>query len=176
MGDQLTIDTGEITTSPGLMPQNYTDREKFPFKPATRRKNGFFARMRPLMQAYGATLVGTYAIVPTVTAAFTVIFYIIASNVSGWQPVLWGCIVTGIAWLVLSILLIPLSSGKTVNPHNYGLLENRLSRLETRLYMIQTTTPEDQLKPYQRVALEEAYDNLSKLHDLMYSSTSRLPW
>src|SRR6266705_898141 len=176
MEDQLTIDTGEITTSPGLISQNYADREKSLAKPATRRKKGFLARLWPLMQAYGAALVASYAIVPSLAAVFTVVLYLVASNVPGWQPVAWGCIVTGIVWLALSIPLSALTSAKAVNPHNYGLLENRLSRLESRLYIIQTTTPEDQLKQYQRVALEEAYDNLSKLQDLMYNSTSRLPW
>ena len=176
MGDQLTIDTGDITTSPGLMPQNNADREKFPVKPATRRKNGFFARLWPLMQAYGAALVASYAIVPSIATIFTVVFYLVASSVPSWQHVAWGFIVTGIVWLALSIPLSTLTSARAANPHNYGLIENRLSRLETRLYVLQTTTSEDQLKQYQRVALEEAYDNLSKLHDLVYSSTSRLPW
>ena len=176
MEDQLTIDTGEITTSPGLISQNYTDREKSLAKPATRRKNGFFARLWPLMQAYGASLAAGYAIVPSIATIFTVVLYLVASNVPGWQLVAWGCIVTGIVWLALSIPLSALTSARAANPHNYGLIENRLSRLETRLYVLQTTTPEDQLKQYQRVALEEAYDNLSKLQDLMYNSTSRLPW
>jgi len=176
MGDQLTIDTGEITTSPGLIPQNYAGREKSHAKPATRRKNGFFARLWPLMQAYGASLVGSYAIVPSIATIFTVVFYLVASNIPGWQLVVWSLIVTGIVWLALSIPLSALTSARAANSHNYGLIENRLSRLETRLYVLQTTTSEDQLKQYQRVALEEAYDNLSKLHDLMYSSTSRLPW
>ena len=82
----------------------------------------------------------------------------------------------GILWLVLSIPLAALTSAKAVNPYNYGLIENRLSRLESRLYTLQTTISEDQLKPYQQVALDEAYDNLTKLHNLMYRSTSRLPW
>ena len=176
MEDQLTIDTGEITTSPGLISQNYADREKSLAKPATKRKKGFLARLWPLMQAYGAALVANYATVPSLAAVFTVVLYLVASNVPGWQPVAWGCIVTGIVWLALSIPLSAFTSAKAVNPHNYGLIENRLSRLETRLYVLQTTTPEDQLKQYQRVALEEAYDNLSKLQDLMYNSTSRLPW
>ncbi|HYT36698.1 MAG TPA: hypothetical protein VEL49_05905 [Ktedonobacteraceae bacterium] len=176
MEDQLTIDTGEITTSPGLIPQNYADREKFSAKPATRRKKGFFARLWPLMQANGAALVSSCAIVPSIATIFTVVLYLVASNVPGWQPVAWSWIVTGIVWLALSIPLSAFTSAKAVNPHNYGLIENRLSRLETRLYVLQTTTPEDQLKQYQRVALEEAYDNLSKLQDLMYNSTSRLPW
>jgi hypothetical protein len=176
MGDQITIHTGEITTSPGLMSQNHADREKSPAKPATRRKKGFFARLWPLMQAYGAALVASYAIVPSITTIFTVVFYLVASNVPGWQLVAWGFIVTGIVWLALSIPLSALTSARAANPHNYGLIESRLSQLETRLYVLQTTTSEDQLKQYQRAALEEAYDNLAKLHDLMYSSTSRLPW
>ena len=176
MGDQITIHTGEITTSPGLISQNYADREKSPAKPATRRKNGFFAHLWPLMQAYGAALVASYAIVPSIATIFTVVFYLVAPNVPGWQLVAWGIIVTGIIWLALSIPLSALTSARAANPHNYGLIDNRLSRLETRLYVLQTTTPEDQLKQYQRVALEEAYDNLSKLQDLMYNSTSRLPW
>jgi MFS family permease len=178
MEDQLTIDTGEITTSPGitLTSQNYVDRDKFPAKPVAKQKIGFRVRVWPLMQAYGASLVASFAIVPIVAAVFTVVLFIVMSTVPGWQSVAWGCLLAGIIWLVLSIPLAALTSAKAVNPHNYGLIENRLSRLESRLYILQTTTPEDQLKPYQRVALEEAYDNLSKLHDLMYSSTARLPW
>ena len=87
MEDQLTIDTGEITTSPGLISQNYTDREKSLAKPATRRKNGFFASLWPLMQAYGASLAAGYAIVPSIATIFTVVFYLVASNVPGWQLV-----------------------------------------------------------------------------------------
>jgi hypothetical protein len=128
------------------------------------------------MQAYGASLLASSAIVPIVAAVFTVVLFIVMSTVPGWQSVAWGCLMTGIIWLALSIPLAALTSAKAVNPYNYGLIENRLSRLESRLYILQTTTPEDQLKPYQRVALEEAYDNLSKLHDLVYRSTSRLPW
>ena len=133
-------------------------------------------RLGPLMQAYGAALVAGYAVVPGIATVFTVIFFLATSNVPGWQIVLWGFIVTGVLWLVLSVPLSALTSARAANPHNYGLLENRLSRLETRLFVLQSTTSEDQLKQYQRVALEEAYDNLTKLQALIYSSTSRLPW
>ncbi len=176
MGDQITVHTDEITTSPGLIAQNSTDREKSRARPATRRNNSFFARLWPHVQAYGAALVESYAIVPSIATIFTAIFYFASSNVPGWQLVLWGFIVSGIVWLVLSLPLSALTSARAANPHNYGLIENRLSRLETRFFVIQNTTSEKQLKQYQQVALEEAYDNLSKLHHLMYSSTSRLPW
>src|SRR5271165_6269728 len=123
MGDQITIHTGEITTSPGLMSQNYADREKSPAKPATRRKKGFFARLWPLMQAYGAALVASYAIVPSITTIFTVVFYLAVSNVPGWQLVAWSFIVTGIVWLALSIPLSALTSARAANPYNYGIIE-----------------------------------------------------
>ena len=176
MGDPITVHTDEITTSPGLLAQNSTDREKSRARPVIRHKNSFFARLWPHLQAYGASLLASFAIVPIVAAFFTVALFIVMSNAPGWQSAVWGCLITGILWLVLSIPLAALTSAKAVNPYNYGLIENRLSRLESRLYTLQTTTPEDRLKPYQRVALEEAYDNLSKLHDLIYRSTSRLPW
>src|SRR5215831_13182603 len=176
MDDQLTLDTDEITTSPGLIAQNSTDHKKIPVKSAVRRKKGFFARLWPLMQAYGAALVLSYAIVPSIATIFTVIFFLALANVPGWQLVLWGFIASGVVWLVLSMPLSALTSARAANPHNYGLIESRLSRLETRLFVLQSTASEDQLKQYQRVALEEAYDNLTKLQDLMYSSTSRLPW
>jgi len=136
MEDQFTIDTGEITTSPGLISQNHADREKFPVKPATGQKKSFFARLWPLMQAYGAALVMSYALVPYIATIFTVVFYLVASNVPGWQLVAWGFFVTGIVWLALSIPLSALTSARAANPHNYGLIENRLSRLETRLYVL----------------------------------------
>src|SRR6266581_3388738 len=154
MEDQLTIDTGEITTSPGLISQNYADREKSLAKPATRRKKGFLARLWPLIQAYGASLAAGYAIVPSIATIFTVVFYLAASNIPGWQLVIWGFIVTGIVWLALSIPLSALTSARAANPHNYGLIENRLSRLETRFFVIQNTTSEKHLKQYQQVALE----------------------
>lgn len=176
MGDQITVQTDEITTSPGLIAQNSTDREKSRARPATRRNNSFFARLWPHLQAYGAALITSYAIVPSIATIFTAIFYFAATNVTGWQLVVWGFIVSGIVWLVLSLPLSPLTSAKAANPHNYGLIENRLSRLETRFFVIQNTTSEKHLKQYQQVALEEAYDNLSKLHHLMYTSTSRLSW
>ncbi|MGZ6368903.1 MAG: hypothetical protein ACXWPS_23465, partial [Ktedonobacteraceae bacterium] len=176
MGEQITIRTDEKTTSPGLIAQNSTDREKSHARSITRRKNSFFVRLWPYMQAYGASLLASFAIVPIVAAFFTVALFIIMPAAPGWQSAAWGCLITAVLWLVLSIPLAALTSAKAVNPYNYGLIENRLSRLESRLYTLQTTTSEDQLKPYQQVALDEAYDNLTKLHNLMYRSTSRLPW
>ena len=176
MEDQIALVTEEVTTSPGLISQNATEPGKSHAKPATRRKNGFFTRLWPYMQAYGAALVASYAIVPSIATILTVGFYLVASNVPGWQLVAWGFIVTGIVWLAISIPLSALTSARAANPHNYGLIENRLSRLETRFFVLQNTTSEKHLKQYQQVALEEAYDNLSKLHHLMYRSTSRLPW
>ncbi|HYX49776.1 MAG TPA: hypothetical protein VE843_08535, partial [Ktedonobacteraceae bacterium] len=176
MDDQLTLDTDEITTSPGLIAQNSTDRNKPAAKPAARRRNGFFARLWPFMQAWGAALVASCPVIPTIATMFTVVFYLVAPNVSDWQLVAWGFIVAGIVWLAISIPLSAFTSARASNPQNYGLIESRLSRLETRLFVLQSTTSEDQLKQYQRVALEEAYDNLTKLQEVMYSSTSRLPW
>ncbi|MGZ3626980.1 MAG: hypothetical protein ACXVDN_04825 [Ktedonobacteraceae bacterium] len=176
MGEQITIRTDEKTTSPGLIAQNSTDREKSHARSITRRKNSFFVRLWPYMQAYGASLLASFAIVPIVAAFFTVALFIIMPAAPGWQSAAWGCLITAVLWLVLSIPLAALTSAKAVNPYNYGLIENRLSRLESRLYTLQTTISEDQLKPYQQVALDEAYDNLTKLHNLMYRSTSRLPW
>jgi hypothetical protein len=176
MEDQIALVTEEVTTSPGLVQRNATDHGKSHTEPAQRRKNGFFARLWPRMQAYGAGLVESYAIVPSIATILTVVFYLVASNVPGWQLVAWGFIVTGIVWLAISIPLSALTSARAANPYNYGLIENRLSRLETRFFVLQNTTSEKHLKQYQQVALEEAYDNLSKLHHLMYRSTSRLPW
>jgi hypothetical protein len=176
MDDQLTLDTDEIMTSPGRITQNAPERNKPSAKSSTRRRNNFSARLRPLLQAYGAALVASYAIVPSIAAIFTVIFVLATSNVPGWQLVLWGFIAAGVVWFVSSVPLSGLTSARAANPHNYGLIESRLSRLETRLFVLQSTTSEDQLKQYQRVALEEAYENLTKLQELIYSSTSRLPW
>ncbi len=176
MDDQLTLDTDEITTAPGLIAQNSTERNKSSARSSTRRRKAFSARLIPPMQAYGAALVASYAIVPSIATIFTVIFFLATSNVPGWQLVLWGFIASGVVWFVSSVPLSGLTSARAANPHNYGLIESRLSRLETRLFVLQSTTSEDQLKQYQRVALEEAYENLTKLQELIYSSTSRLPW
>ncbi len=136
-------------------------------------KAGVAARIGRYFQAYGAALIAGFAIVPIIAAIITVGFYLTTAS---WYAPAWGTAVTCIGWLLICIPLASLTSAQAVNPHSYGLLENQLSRLKSRLNMLQNTIPEEKLRPYQRVALEEAYDNLTRLQHLVYSSTDRLPW
>ena len=77
---------------------------------------------------------------------------------------------------MISAFLAPFTSAKSVNAYSYEQLENRLSQLEANLFVIQTTTSEMLLKPYQRHMLETLYDSLSALHRFVYTSTERLHW
>ena len=185
MEHQVTVDIGEITTSPGnvQIPQHLADFEEssalssFTVGKQSKTQKDPFPHDWPRMRAYGAALAGGFAVVPSVAAAITVAIFLAELNVPGAYIVLWGMLVTVAAWLLISIPMSLLTSRDRVNARSYGLLISRLSQLETRLNVIQNRNPDlDKLEEYQEVALEEAYNNFQELDTMLYESTSRLPW
>ncbi len=185
MEHQVTVDTGEINTSPVnvQMPLHQADLEEssvistFSVSNQGKTQKEPFPRDWPRMRAYGAALVGGFAVVPSVAAAITVAIFLAELNVPGAYIVIWGMLVTLAAWLLISIPMSFLTSRDRVNARSYGLLISRLSQLETRLNVIQNRNPDpDKLEEYQEVALEEAYNNFQELDTMLYESTSRLPW
>jgi hypothetical protein len=138
------------------------------------RLQAMFPHDRPRLRAYGAALAGGFAIVPIFLLAFTVAAYLVISGMPSWVPVLAGLVVTLLLWLLISIAMIPLTAHDKANTLSYGMLVSRLSQLETRLQVIQASGKKFSL--YQRIALEEAYDNFQELDALLYESTARLPW
>ena len=185
MEHQVTVDTGEINTSPVnvQMPLHQADLEEssvistFSVSNQSKTQKEPFPRDWPRMRAYGAALVGGFAVVPSVAAAITVAIFLAELNVPGAYIVIWGMLVTIAAWLLISIPMSFLTSRDRVNARSYGLLISRLSQLETRLNVIQNRNPDpDKLEEYREVALEEAYTNFQELDTMLYESTSRLPW
>src|SRR5258707_4568357 len=185
MEHQVTVDTGEINTSPVnvQMPLHQADLEEssvistFSVSNQSKTQKEPFPRDWPRMRAYGAAVVGGFAVVPSVAAAITVAIFLAELNVPGAYIVIWGMLVTLAAWLLISIPMSFLTSRDRVNARSYGLLISRLSQLETRLNVIQNRNPDpDKLEEYQEVALEEAYNNFQELDTMLYESTSRLPW
>src|SRR5260221_3432038 len=185
MEHQVTVDTGEINTSHVnvQIPLHQADLEEssvistFSVSNQSKTQKEPFPRDWPRMRAYGAALVGGFAVVPSVAAAITVAIFLAESNVPGAYIVIWGMLVTLVAWLLISIPMSFLTSRDRVNARSYGLLISRLSQLETRLNVIQNRNPDlDKLEEYREVALEEAYTNFQELDTMLYESTSRLPW
>jgi len=185
MEHQVTVDTGEINTSPVNveMPPHQADFEEssvistFNVSKQSKTQKEPFPRDWPRMRAYGAALVGGFAVVPSVAAAITVAIFLAVSGVPSWSIVLLGMLVTFAAWLLISIPMSFLTSRDRVNARSYGLLISRLGQLETRLNVIQNRNPDpDKLEEYQEVALEEAYNNFQELDTMLYESTTRLPW
>lgn len=185
MEHQVTVDTGQINTSPVnvQMPLHQADFEPssamstFNVSKQSKTQKEPFPRDWPRMRAYGAALVGGFAVVPTVAAALTVAIFLAESNVPGAYIVIWGMLATLAVWLLISIPMSLLTSRDRVNARSFGLLISRLNQLETRLNVIQNRNPDlDKLEEYQEVALEEAYNNFQELDTMVYESTSRLPW
>ena len=185
MEHQVTINTGEIITSPGIVqtPQHQADLEEssvlstFNVGKQSKTQKESFPHDWPRMRAYGAALVGGFAVVPSVAAAITVAIFLAELNVPGAYIVISGILATLAAWLLISIPMSLLTSRDRVNARSYGLLISRLSQLETRLNVIQNRNPgPDKFEEYQEVALEEAYNNFQELDTMLYESTTRLPW
>lgn len=138
------------------------------------RLKHMFPRDKVHWRAYGAALVGGFAIMPIIALALTIAFYLVSPGAQGWISVLGGLGVTCAVWLLLALPMRHLTARDRVNSHSYGMLISRLSQLETRLQVIQAT--KKTFAHYQLIALEEAYGNLQELDAMLYESTSRLPW
>ncbi len=190
MADQLTQDTGEVTTSPGALhslgsqaSNNHTNSEELEHLEALYQKEQqgrgrmqeMYPRDRHRLRAYGATLAGGFTILPLVALVLTVTFYLAVSNIPSWVSLVVGLLTTLVAWLIIALPLQFMTSRDKVNTRSYGLLASRLSLLESRLYILQTT-PHKPFELYQLIALEEAYNNFLFVDAMLYESTSRLPW
>lgn len=92
MGDQITIDTSEITTSPGQIAQKNANTDKSSANLDAKRKKGFLSYVMRLTQAYVAGLVATFYIIPIVTSIIIVILYLVMPANPSWQSVVWGSI------------------------------------------------------------------------------------
>jgi len=186
MEEQVFIETIEKDTAPGLSAveadQNDTDAvgainqvpaDVTPTPQVGGRPQGWFLH---LLGGYGAALVMGLPMLPIVVSAVTIGIYLSNPSASGWFSVLYGAIFTYLAWMVISVLIVPLTSPSSANAHSYGLLTARWEQLITRLNVIQNTTPEQNLQPYQKVALREAFDKFDELNDDINASQRRLPW
>ena len=133
-----------------------------------------FPRDWPRLRAYGAALVGGFALVPILALALSAIIYLVASQAPNWVPLAWGMGIASAVWLLFAIPMSLLTARDRVNANSYGQLINRLSQLETRLQVIQVSNTK--LEPYQLIALEEAFATFQELDAMVYESTTRLPW
>jgi hypothetical protein len=128
-------------------------------------------------RGYGTALIMGLPMLPIVVSAVTIVIYLSNPSDSGWVSIVSGAVFTYIAWWLISLLLIPLTSPRNANSRSYGLLESRLHQLETRLYTIRNEHPDERVLPeYQQVALNEAFDKLQEISEDLYASNTRLPW
>ncbi len=139
-------------------------------------RSGFFSTIGRYLRAYGATLLFALPILPIIVSAVTIGLYLSNPSATGWTSVLYGAVFTYIAWMALSLLIVPLTSPMSANGHSYGLLVGRLNQLVTRLNIIQSTTAKAGLQQYQQVALGEAFDKFDELNYDLNASQARLPW
>jgi len=134
-------------------------------------------------RGYGAALVMGLPILPVVVSAVTIVIYLSNTSISGWFSIVSGAASTYIAWLLVSLLLVPLTSPRNANSRSYGLLESRFQQLQTRLNVLSNEYPlgnEDPkykaLPEYQKTALNEAHDKLEEITEDIDESNTRLAW
>jgi hypothetical protein len=187
MDDQILTGVGEKDTRPvvAAVSQISIDEEET-FKHISEllsqqpQRGGRGSGRRPVLRffrGYGSALLMGLPVLPIAVSAITIGIYLSNPSFAGWVSVLWGAGVTYIAWLLISLPFIALTSPKNANSRSYGLLDSRLEQLETRLGVIRNNTPrEEDLPEYQRVALNEAFDKLEDISKDLYESDMRLPW
>lgn len=134
-------------------------------------------------RGYGAALVMGLPVLPIVVSAVTIVIYLSNTSTSGWFSIVSGAASTYIAWLLVSLLLVPLTSPRNANARSYGLLESRHQQLQTRLNVLSNEYPpgiEDPkykaLPQYQKTALNEAHDKLEEIIADIDESNTRLAW
>jgi len=188
MDEQVSTSTSEKNTAPGLTAIDHngttgrvpTDSLEIIGTTVSVNqeppRSGFFSTIGRYLRAYGATLLFALPILPIIVSAVTIGIYLANPSASGWSSVLYGAVFTYLAWMVVSLLIVPLTSPMSANAHSYGLLVSRLNQLITRLNIIQSTTARGDLQQYQRVALGEAFDKFDELNYDLNASQARLPW
>src|SRR5690348_7620480 len=134
-------------------------------------------------RGYGAALIMGLPVLPIVVSAVTIVIYLANTSMSGWFSIATGAASTYIAWLLVSLLLVPLTSPRNANSRSYGLLESRYQQLQTRLNVLSNEYPMDNRDPkyealpdYQKTALNEAHDKLDEIAENIDDSHTRLAW
>jgi hypothetical protein len=187
MDKGISTSSGEKNTSPALAAlaqPPVEDEDAYPpgsgpLSPVPQRGRRSTGRGSWLnfFRGYGAALFMGLPVVPIVVSAVTIVIYLSNLSDSGWVAIVSGAVVTYIGWLLISLLLIPLTSPRNANSRSYGLLESRLQQLETRLHTIRNEYPDEKVLPeYQQVALNEAFDKLQEITEDVYESSARLSW
>jgi hypothetical protein len=145
-----------------------------PMRSKRRRGRGSWLKF---CRGYGAALVMGLPVLPVVVSAITIVIYLSISSTSGWVSIVSGAVSTYIAWLLVSLLFIPLTSPRNANSRSYGLLESRFQQLQTRLYTVRNDHPDEtKLPEYKQIALNEAYDKLQEISENIDDSDTRLSW
>ena len=187
MDKLISTSSGEKNTSPALsalVQQPVEDEDALPFasEPLSqpplrgRRRRGRGSWLN-FFRGYGAALMMGLPVLPVVVSAITIVIYLSNSSTSGWVSIVSGAVSTYIAWLLVSLLFIPLTSARNANSRSYGLLESRFQQLQTRLYTVRNEYPDEKVLPeYQQVALNEAYDKLQEISEDINESDTRLAW
>ena len=139
------------------------------------------SRLLNFFRGYGAALVMGLPVLPVVVSAVTVVIYLSNTSTSGWFSIVSGAVSTYIAWLLVSLLLVPLTSPRNANVRSFGLLESRRQQLESRLHVLNKAYPLDSpkyeaLPDYQQTALNEAHDKLDEIIKDLDESNTRLAW
>ena len=151
--------------------------------PRTSKKNRGEGRLLKFFRGYGAALVLGLPVLPVVVSAVTIVIYLSNTSASAWFSIASGAISTYVLWLLVSLLLVPLTSPRNANSRSYGLLESRFQQLQTRLNVLSNEYPLDGRDPkyealpdYQKTALNEAHDKLDEIAENINDSNTRLAW
>lgn len=137
------------------------------------QRSGFFQAI----SAYLTALLIALPVLPIIAAIVTIGIYLPNLFSSAWLSIVYGPLFAFIAWMLVSLLIIPLTSPGNANSRSYSVVESRLQQLETRLFTIRNTYPDEKVLPeYQQVALNEAFDKLTEITEDLYESNMRLPW
>ncbi len=147
-----------------------------------KRRRGSGSSLK-FFRGYGAALVLGLPVLPVVVSAVTIVIYLSNTSTSGWFSIVTGAVSTYIAWLLVSLLFVPLTSPRNANSRSYGLLESRYQQLQTRLNVLSNEYPLDSRDPkyealpdYQKTALNEAHDKLDEITENIDDSNTRLAW
>ena len=191
MDNRTSTSLNEKNTSPPLLaptqlPVDDDDGLRLASGPLSQLTLRSKRRRRPgltFVRGYGAALVMGLPVLPVVISAVTIVIYLSNTSTPGWFAIVTGAISTYIAWLLVSLLLVPLTSPRNANSRSYGLLESRFQQLQTRLNVLSNEYPlgdEDPkykaLPEYQKTALNEAHDKLEEITEDIDESNTRLAW
>lgn len=133
-------------------------------------------------RAYGAALVASLVVIPTIASVVTLGLYfsppllLIAQPALDWYPVVFGALFTLIVWCIGAVFGSYFTTVAGANARSYGLLISRLSQLEARLSVVDSLDWSEKLADYQRIALREAHVNLADLKSYLSRYPAGLQW